>query len=85
MAMAYARALAVLIVSCGVLAARPGVQGRLLALLALIFPMFYVNHVVEGLAFPPLVPVVAVNVVALAANLYEFFVAHDTMYVDTST
>ena len=68
-AMAYARALADLIGACGVLSLG-GVKGRFAAL-AIIFPMFYVNHIVDGLAYPPLVPVVAANVVVLVLNIVE--------------
>ena len=35
--------------------------------------MFYVNHVVDGLAFPPLVPVVAANVAVLVLLPTHFF------------
>lgn len=65
----YARALATLILACGMLALG-GVKGRFGAF-AIIFPMFYFNHVIDGVGFPPLVPVVVCNVIVLAANVYE--------------
>jgi len=68
-ALASARALADLILACGMLTFG-GLTGRCASLLV-IFPMFYVNHVVDGLAHPPIVPVVATNVVVLLANIYE--------------
>ena len=69
-ALAYARALADLITACGALSLG-GLTGRFTSLVGIIFPMFYVNHVVDGLAFPPLVPVVAANVAVLALNVLE--------------
>jgi len=74
-ALAYARALGVLIFACGMLCLG-GVKGRI-ASLCVIFPMFFVNHVIDGVAFPPLVPVVAVNVLTLSANLYEVLQGSD--------
>ena len=58
-----------MIVACGALSLG-GAKGRL-ASFAFIFSLFIVNHVVDLLPFPPLVPVVAANVVALLANVYE--------------
>lgn len=69
-ALSSARALATLMLACGALSIG-GIKGRFAALLLFIFPMFYVNHVVDGVAHPPVVPVVAVNVAVLLLNLVE--------------
>lgn len=74
-ALAYARGLACLITSGGLLSLG-GMRGRL-ASFALIFLMFAVNHLVDGLPFPPLVPVVATNVVVLLLNVYEMSTGSD--------
>lgn len=74
-AMSSARAIADLMLACGLLSIG-GVNGRM-ASFGVIFPMFFVNHVIDGLAYPPLVPVVAVNVVVLAANIYEYVSGSD--------
>lgn len=58
-----------MIVACGALSLG-GAKGRLVSL-AFIFSLFFANHGVLGVSFPPLVPVVAANVVALLANVYE--------------
>lgn len=68
-ALYYALALADLILACGALSLG-GLKGRFAAL-AIIFPLFYMNHVVDGVPFPPVVPVVACNVVVLALNVAE--------------
>jgi len=68
-ALAMARALAALILACGMLSFG-GLRGRF-ASLAVIFLMFYVNHVIDDLAHPPIVPVILTNVVVLVLNLYE--------------
>lgn len=67
--LAYARAIADLIVACGLLCLG-GITGRL-ASFSVIFAMFFMNHVVDGVAYPPVVPVVTVNVFVLLANFYE--------------
>ena len=48
----------------------PSPHNRLLSF-AVIFTMFFVNHIVDGQAYPPVVPVVAANVVSLLCNIYE--------------
>lgn len=68
-ALATARALADLILASGMLAFG-GLTGRF-ASLAVIFPMFFVNHIIDGIAHPPIVPVVVTNVVVLLLNFYE--------------
>ena len=65
-----ARAIGTLLVACGLLSLG-GLRGRFASLLVAIFPMFYVNHVMDGVAHPPIVPVVATNVVVLVLNLVE--------------
>ena len=68
-ALSCTKALATLIIACGLLTIG-GVKGRF-ASFAVIFAMFYSNHIVLGLAHPPVVPVVVTNVVVLALNVYE--------------
>jgi len=67
---AYARAVSVLLFASGLVAGYGGNKGRLLSF-AVIFVMFFVNHIVDGQAYPPVVPVVAANVVSLLCNIYE--------------
>ena len=74
-ALAYARGLACLITAAGGLAIG-GMKGRMVSF-SLIFLMFVVNHIVDGLAFPPLVPVVAANVIVLLLNFYEMSAGSD--------
>ena len=71
-ALSSALALADLMLACGALSLG-GIKGRFESL-AIIFPMFYYNHIVIGVAHPPIVPVVAVNVAVLVLNLVEAMV-----------